>query len=234
MINKKILWLVTARSGSKAIPNKNIKKIGSYTLLEHKIKSVVSLSFDQEIWLSTDSEKYANIGKKAGAKVPFIRPQNISKDTSSSVDVVLHALEYAKKNNYNFSYIGLLEPTSPFVKPSSLEDAFKLLLNNEEAEGIVAVKEIIPHKIFFQDDDTYLIELSKNLKKIKKQNRQSFPVQITPSGGFYIYKVDRFFERKTFYSKKTLSFKLSGIESIEIDLPEDFDYAKYLYKINKL
>ena len=51
MINKKILWLVTARSGSKAIPNKNIKKIGSYTLLEHKIKSVVSLSFDQEIWL---------------------------------------------------------------------------------------------------------------------------------------------------------------------------------------
>ena len=71
-MRKKILWLVTARSGSKSIPDKNIKLLGGNPLLSYRIKSALNTNYDFDLWISTDSRKYANLANKYGAEVPFI------------------------------------------------------------------------------------------------------------------------------------------------------------------
>ena len=232
-MKKKILWLLTARSGSKSIPHKNIKPLGGHPLFSYRIKSVINTDFDYDLWISTDSKEYASIAKEYGADVPYIRPKELSRDTSSSTDVVLHAMDYAKKMNKKYDYIGLLEPTSPFIKSSQLNEAVNLLLENKEASAVVAVKESRPHKIFIQKEGKYLVELSKNLENLKFSGRQAFEKEITPSGGFYISKWDVFLEKKSFYTSKTLSFEVDEISGVEIDEPIDWHFAEFIFK-NKL
>ncbi len=224
----KILWLITARSGSKSIPDKNIKLLGGEPLLNYRIKTALSLGINSEVWISTDSEVYAKIAEKTGAKVPFIRPKNLAEDSTSSTDVVLHAMEYANNNGFSFNYIGLLEPTSPFIRRDYLINALEQLDRTLEATSIVAVKVQRPNTVFVQDDDKYLSEIANNLSKLKYLGRQEFRKQITPSGGFYISKWLDFMNNKSFYTSKTLSFMVDEISGLEIDEKIDWDFAEFL------
>lgn len=227
---KKILWLITARSGSKSIPDKNIKLLGDHPLISYRIKSAIKTQTLGDVWVSTDSEKYAEISKQYGAEVPFIRPSDLATDEASSIDVVVHAMNHASELNKKYDYIGLLEPTSPFIQSSDLDNALDLLINNKFASAIVATKESRPNRIFIQKEDEYLSELADNLTFFKKLGRQSFNKEITPSGGFYISKWKDFLECKSFYTKKTLSYLVDDIAGLEIDEPLDWQFAEFIIK----
>lgn len=227
----KILWLITARSGSKSVPNKNIKLLGGIPLLAYRILTATKCSYSSEVWLSTDSEEYAEIGRSFNAEVPFIRPEHLSTDTSSSIDTVLHAMEYAEDNNHKFDYIGLLEPTSPFIYPSILDDALDMLNTSPEASGIVAVKEARPSSFFLQKESKYLTELYERFKN-QNLNRQNFKKEITPSGGFYISRWDAFKKERNFYTGKTLAYEVPNECHLEIDEKIDWDFAEFLLEKN--
>lgn len=224
----KILWLITARSGSKSIPNKNIKLLNGKPLLAHRILTALKTKCDSKVWVSTDSREYAEIAEKHGAQIPFIRPKELAQDNSNSIDVVLHAMHFAKENLFEFDFIGLLEPTSPFISENQLMDAVHQLASNNEAEAIVAVKESRPHTIFIQNEDVYLVELAKNLTNLSALGRQNFKKQITPSGGFYIARWNSFLQNKSFYTAKTLGFLVDDFSALEIDEPIDFLFAEFL------
>lgn len=227
-MEKNILWLVTARSGSKSIPDKNIKILGNQPLISYRIQSALTTKIDGDVWVSTDSEKYAEIAKEYGAEIPFLRPDYLSTDDASSMDVVLHAMEYASSLGKKYDFIGLLEPTSPFIQGSDLDKAIELLNESENASAIVATKESRPNRIFIQEEDEYLSELADNLKLYKKLGRQSFGREITPSGGFYISKWDDFLKNKSFYTKQTLSYLVDDISGLEIDEPLDWQFAEFI------
>ena len=227
-MEKNILWLVAARSGSKSIPDKNIRTLGNKPLISYRIQSALTTKIDCDVWVSTDSEKYAEIAKEYGAEIPFIRPDFLSTDEASSIDVVLHAMEYALSINKKYSFIGLLEPTSPFIQVSDLDRAVELLNKNEIASAIVATRESRPNRIFIQKEDEYLCEISDNLKLYKKLGRQAFEKEITPSGGFYISKWDDFLKNKTFYTEDTLSYLVDDISGLEIDEPIDWQIAEFI------
>ena len=185
-MGKDILWIIAARSGSKSIINKNIKLLNNIPLIEYRIKSALSIAEKNQVWVSTDSNEYASIAIKAGAKVPFIRPDYLSNDTASSNDVVLHATNFAEKSGLKFNFIGLLEPTSPFVYFSDLLNSLNTLKKNKDASSIVAVEETRPNTFFIQNESEYLSELAIRLTGNENLGRQEFKKQITPSGGFYI------------------------------------------------
>lgn len=227
-MEKNILWLVTARSGSKSIPDKNIKILGNQPLISYRIQSALTTKIDGDVWVSTDSEKYAEIAKKYGAAIPFLRPDYLSTDDASSMDVVLHAMEYALSLNKKYDFIGLLEPTSPFIQGSDLDKAVELLSQNENASAIVATKESKPNRIFIQKEAEYLSELADNLKLYRKLGRQSFGKEITPSGGFYISKWYDFLKNKSFYTKQTLSYLVDDVSGLEIDEPLDWQFAEFI------
>lgn len=230
-MGKKVLWLITARSGSKSIPDKNIKILGEHPLISYRIQSAINTRVEGNVWVSTDSEKYAQIAKEYGAEIPFIRPDDLATDDASSIDVVLHAMDHASSLNKNYDFIGLLEPTSPFIQSSDLDKAIELLDINENASAIVATKESRPNRIFIQKEDDYLSELADNLKLYKKLGRQSFGKEITPSGGFYISKWADFLKNKSFYTTTTLSYLVDDISGLEIDEPLDWQFAEFI--INK-
>ena len=231
-MKKNILWLIAARSGSKSIPHKNIKKLGGIPLLVFRIKAALSTKISRDVWISTDSIEYSEIAKEYGAFVPFIRPFNLSDDSSRSIDVVLHAMEHANNLGLKFDLIGLLEPTSPFITSLILDNAIECLLNDTNASAIIAVRESIPHPIFIQEESKYLTQIADNLKKITQLGRQSFTKQITPSGGFYISKWDSLLQEKSFYSEKTIGFLVDDIAGLEIDEPLDFEFAQFVIEKN--
>ena len=167
-MKNKILWIITARSGSKSIINKNIKELNKLPLIAYKIKTALSISHQNDVWVSTDSEEYASISKEFGATVPFLRPDHLSTDSASSVDVIIHCIEHAEKNKMDYDYIGMLEPTSPFVYFSHLQNALELLSENSKADAIVATREIRPHSFFVQADSQYISEVGSRIKKCKK------------------------------------------------------------------
>lgn len=239
MNQKKILWLIAARSGSKSIPDKNIKLLGGYPLISFRIKSALATEFSKDIWVSTDSELYARISEEFGANIPFIRPEILATDYASSIDVVLHAMHFATECNLKYDYIGLLEPTSPFITNIQLDSALNILNSSNEASAIVAIRESRPNRIFIQEESLYLTELANNIQSLTKIGRQFFKKEITPSGGFYISKWDSFLEDKTFYSQTTLGFNVDDISGLEIDEPLDWKFAEFiiekeLFDINQL
>jgi len=197
-------------------------------LLAYRIKTALSLSEQQHVWLSTDSKDYAQLGENYGATVPFLRPQQLSTDTARSSDVILHAMQVAEDMNLRYGYIGLLEPTSPFVYYEDLRKALAQLHSDEKADAIVAVKEVRTNTSFVQDDSYYLEELARKLETIKNSNRQNFSRQITPSGGFYIGKWESFKKNMTFYTEKCMSYLLPWECELEIDEPQDWLWAEML------
>lgn len=229
---KKVLWIIAARSGSKSIKDKNIKLLGGVPLLAYRIKSVLKITEEENVWISTDSRKYADIAREYGAFVPFLRPTELATDTAKSVDVVLHAMNLAELSGRKYDAVGLLEPTSPFIKSSSYTEALNKLFMDEESENIVAVRTVRPGTFYIQEDDKYLSVIAGNIASKGIVRRQDEKREITPSGGFYISKWESFKKNQTFYTEKTLSFLVSDLEGLEIDEPIDLEWAEFLLERN--
>jgi len=224
----KTLWLITARSGSKGIPNKNIRLLGNFPLLSYRIRAALSFANPEDVWISTDSEEYATIAKKAGASAPFIRPVELAQDKSSTNDVVLHAMDWAEKSGKKYAAIAVLEPTSPFICASHLKEASEKLLSTSLAEAIVAVREAKPCAYDIQEDSEFLVTLAKRIKEQKLTRRQDHGREITPSGGFYISKWEEFRKNKSFYSERTLAYTVPEICGLEIDSTLDWLWAEFI------
>lgn len=229
-----VLFLITARSGSKGVVNKNIRELFGIPLLAIRGLSALKLTDKENVWLSTDSEEYVQIGKKFGINVPFVRPEHLASDKASSADVVLHAMEHAERIGRKYKMIALLEPTSPFVYFEDIENAILKLKANNEAVAIVATKEVEAASVFVQKNALYLNVLADNLKKSQTMRRQDFETEITPAGGFYIAKWDDFLKHKTFYTQKTLSYILPEECSLEIDNEMQFKWAEFLVEKNAI
>lgn len=227
-----VLFLIPARSGSKGVPNKNIRKLFNIPLLAIRGLTALKLTTCENVWLSTDSILYSQIAQQFGVTVPFMRPAYLSEDTASSADVVLHAMEYAEKIGKDYKYIALLEPTSPFVYEEDLKNAIEMLRNEENSSAIVAAKVVETNSIFIQKQTKYLDVLAENLKNREGLRRQDFISEVTPAGGFYISKWDEFKKYKTFYSSSTLSYILPEESSLEIDSIIQFHWAEFMVESN--
>ncbi|MGE3974343.1 MAG: hypothetical protein AB7F59_07460 [Bdellovibrionales bacterium] len=224
----RILWVIAARSGSKSVLHKNIKSLGSLPLLLYRYYSTRQLFPQEDIWLSTDSLEYKTLAEKHGLHVPFLRSEALSNDTASSTDVLLHAAQHAVAQKKSYDGIGLLEPTSPFVKAEDLAQAVKKLFADPEASATVAVKEAKPSTFYIEPMKTYLTEIAKRIQTQGFKRRQDETIEVTPSGGFYISKWKPFLENKTYYTPKTIPYLLEGPATLEIDTPTDWQWAEFL------
>ena len=148
--NNKILGLITARGGSKGLPQKNIRPLSGKPLIGWTIEQAIESKYLDKIVVSTDSKKIADISRFFGAEVPFLRPDHLSTDTSSSIDVINHTLDYYISEDQYFDYIALLEPTSPLRETSDIDLAIEQLINNSlKSSAIVAVSRVeVSHPMF--------------------------------------------------------------------------------------
>lgn len=118
--------LIPARSGSKGLKDKNIRKLNGKPLIVHSINAAIESKIFDEIMVSTDSELYADIAKDSGASVPFLRSQEQSSDSAGSWGVVKEVLQNYKKLGKTFSTVCLLQPTSPLRRADDIIEAYQI------------------------------------------------------------------------------------------------------------
>ena len=225
-----MLAIIPARSGSKGVPEKNIKLIGGIPLFAYSIILAKMTPGVDRVIVSTDSKEYAEIAIKYGAEIPFLRPVEISKDMSTDLELFLHALNWFNKNeNYNPEYILHLRPTTPLRDPLVIKNAIKLLLKNKENASSLRSGHLAPEspfKWFLKDSNNFYKGLKENLTADEiNQPRQSFPAVYIPNGYIDVLKSSTIINSGTLHGDKMLVFESPFC--VEIDTINDFKFLEY-------
>lgn len=224
-----MIALIPARGGSKGLPGKNVKLLAGKPLIAHTIETALSSKLISEVIVSTDDVTIANVAKKFGATVPFMRPDILSSDTALSIDVYSYTLNrLSEERNINIQEIIILQPTSPLRTVQDIDDSINLFRKNKADSVISFVEEEHPiywHK--FIDKDGKIEDLFKNTMN---SNRQELGKTFYPNGSIYVLKRE-VIKNRNLYTSKTFAYKMSRSKSIDIDTIEDFEFAEYL--INK-
>lgn len=181
-----VLAVIPARSGSKGIPMKNIQKLAGKPLIQYTISSARNSKNIDRIIVSTDSYEIAKISKLAGADVPFLRPKKFSLDSSSTLDVVKHALRFLSLNqSYIPDIIVILQPTSPLRTINTIDKSIEIL-KKSNATSVVSVSKIKEHPYAsFWYRKKYLKPFKPNSQKYYR--RQDIPPLYYPTGSIYTF-----------------------------------------------
>lgn len=220
-----ICTIITARGGSKGIPRKNIKNLNGKPVLAYSIEPSIASDFIKKTYVTTEDEEISEISKKFNAEV-IERPQELAKDTSSSVDVILHALDYLEEKEILPDFFVLLQPTSPLRTTEDIENAIRLFINNE-CDALISVCEI---------DHTSMLSLALENKFLVpncdkdflNKRRQDLPTYYSPNGAIYITTPNSLRKNKTFIPKKTIPYVMPKERSVDLDTPFDFKLAEFL------
>ena len=221
--------LIPARSGSKGIPNKNIKMLGRYPLVAWSIMAASKSKFIDRVIVSTDSEDYASLAKKHGAEVPFIRPKNISGDVATDYDFILHALDWLKINDKEPEYIVHIRPTTPFRDSTLIDSAISLFHEDKRATSLRSA-----HKMSESAYKTFEISSDGRFKILGEQNtsldsanigRQQLPSTYQPNG--YVDVLSRTFIRNNnlIHGDWVIPFITPLV--LEVDTEDDFEHLEY-------
>ena len=224
----KIICIITARSGSKGLKNKNIRKLKGLPLLAHTIIAAKKSKILSRVILSTDSKLYANIGLKFGAEVPFIRPKKLATAKSHHPDVVNHAVKFIeKKDKIKFDYVVMLQPTSPFRKSSHIKQAINKFLK-ENNESLISVKkqDYPPWWLFVLNKNKLGQFLKFKNKNVFNLERQEFPKLFRPNGAIYISKRNVLKTGNLINPKSCGYYIMNDKDSIDIDNLIDLKVAE--------
>ena len=227
-----LLTLITARSGSKRLPQKNILDFHGSPLITWTIKAALETNFIKEVIVSTDSNKISEICIKQGASVPFLRPAGLSEDDTSSIDVLRHALK--NLNIKKYKYILLLQPTSPLRNSDHINDSI-MFFNNNKAKALISISKVVHEsqkKNFLtinKNDPSYINFINIDEKVMKKYENYRI------NGAIYLTSIDNIMQYNSLISKiATYAYEMSPLSSIDIDTKEDFEIAmKLLEKSEK-
>lgn len=224
MINgKNILAIVPARGGSKGLPGKNIKNLCGKPLIGWSIEAGLASKYIDEVMVTTDSEDIAELARKFGASVPFIRPSVLASDTATSFEAVKHVIDfYANELQKEFDYIVLLEPTSPLREKGDIDGMLEKIISMEgRFDAIVSLGEVHEHPSIMKKLVGDVIEpYCKEL--VMTTRRQDNSIAYFPFGIAYIVKTKTLFEEKSFYPSRTTYQTIKRYQCYEIDDIYDF------------
>tara|TARA_R110000850_G_scaffold125586_10_gene244047 strand:- start:979 stop:1734 length:756 start_codon:yes stop_codon:yes gene_type:complete len=136
---------IPARSGSKRVPNKNIKALRGHPLLAYTIRAAIDSGVFASVICATDSEIYASVARHYGAEVPFMRPSEISGDKSPDIEWVRWALFALESSGRSYDAFSILRPTSPFRKPETIQRAWGAFVSDPNADSLRAVEKCRQH-----------------------------------------------------------------------------------------
>lgn len=222
----KLLIIIPARGGSKRLPGKNIMKLAGKPLISWTIELAQKLPYEKNIIVSTDSEEIAEVARKCGLEVPWLRPPEISQDSSTTADVAIHALDWFENNVSNVDGVLLLQPTTPFRKVERIVEGIEKF-KSSGMKPVVAVSPVSQHPSWmFKLEDGNLVSFLKGHNSYERS--QELETLYVVNGSFYLISPNDLREQGTFFAKSMLPLLIeSATESIDIDSKEDFDLAEY-------
>jgi len=222
----KKLFLIPARGGSKGIPGKNIKLFGNRPLIYYTIDAAnEAFELGDRIAVSTDSTKIAEVVRRYGDYVPFMRPAELATDSAGSREVILHALDFFEQKDEQFDCIVLLQPTSPFRKGTHVKEALKQYLPSFDMVVSAFETKSNPYYVLFEENSSGFIEKSKRGNFIR---RQDCPKVYEFNGAIYVINPKSIRSENLADFKRTKVYEMNAGDSVDLDTPDDWEYAEYL------
>lgn len=221
-----VLALIPARSGSKGVPDKNTKLLAGRTLLEYVASAAAASGAVDRVVLSTDSDRIAAEGRRAGLDVPFIRPAELARDDTPMLPVVEHALVALEQDGWVADIVVLLQPTSPLRRPEHIRDAVQQL-RDSGADSVVSVVELPRH---FSPD--YVMRMHGDRlepflaggKDVTR--RQDARAAFARDGTVYAFWSRTVRDTHSIYGRDCRPLILSAADSITIDTQSDWAEAE--------
>lgn len=225
----KNLAIIPARSGSKGLKDKNIKLLNGKPLLAYTIEAAMKSELFDEIFVSTDSERYAKIARDCGANVPFLRSEELSTDTASSWDVVKDSIKRYQDLRKKFDTVALLQPTSPLRMAEDIVAGYNMM-KEKDANAVVSVCEV-DHSPLWSNTlpEDYSLTNFIN-QELVNAPRQNLPTYYRINGALYIVKAGYLMNSDNIYVNKSFAIVMPKEHSIDIDDKMDFIIAEALIK----
>lgn len=226
----KNIAIIPARSGSKGLKDKNIRLLNGKPMLAYSIEAAIKSRVFDCVYVSTDSEIYADIGRKYGAEIPFLRSEQLSTDTAKSWDVVLDALFRYENLGKQFDMVTLLQPTSPLRDAEEIRNAYEEY-KDKKAKAVVSVCEM-EHSPLWSNTLPESLSMDQFVKPRDNQARQRLQTYYRINGAIYMVDIMFLKQDMNIYRQGCFAYIMDDRKSIDIDTQLDFDMAEMLMKRN--
>jgi len=221
--NKKILAVITARAGSKRLPNKNILPLTGKPLIAWTIDEGKKSKYIDKLIVSSDSEIIAEISKQYGAEIPFMRPPELANDKADSISVLKHSIEFYKDE---YDYILLLQPTSPLRSVEDIDSAIEML--NEKTKAVISVCET-EHSPLWSNTLPENLSMANFIRPdIQNKRSQDLPKYYRLNGAIYIAEINYFYKNNGFLGTDTNAYIMNQQNSVDIDTELDFRFCEII------
>ena len=221
--------IIPARSGSKGLPDKNIRLVNGKPLLAYTIKAALDSGCFDTVHVSTDSERYAEIAREFGADVPFLRSAELATDTASTWDAVREVLARYAELGRKFDTMMLMQPTTPLRTGEDVKAAYALL-REKQAKSVIAVCEV-DHSPLWCDT----IPDSGSMKGFGRKdlawvNRQDLRPYYRVNGAIYLLSVDGISipPDDDIYEDNCYALFMDRKKSVDIDSEDDLALVEFL------
>jgi N-acylneuraminate cytidylyltransferase/CMP-N,N'-diacetyllegionaminic acid synthase len=226
-----MLAIIPARGGSKGLPGKNIKPLHGKPLIAYTIEAALASPSISRVVVSTECEKIAEVSRRYGSEVPFLRPMELAQDNSLAIDAYIYTIEKLKSESQRGDYANfvVLQPTSPLRTSADIENSIAVF-KKRNADAVIACREA-PHPVQWHkiiDDNSVLRHYSANSEKLK--NRQEEPITYLPNGSVYVLNYGALVSQRTYYTDRTFAYVMPAARSVDIDTIDDFEFAEYQLK----
>lgn len=226
----KILALIPARGGSKGIKNKNIIDLCGKPLIQYSIDAARTSKYIDDVVVSTDSELIADVARKCGAEVPFLRPAELASDTSKSIDAVVHAVSFLKEHGREYDCLVFLQPTQPLRTSEDIDESIDVFYKNNR-KSLVSVCEAENNPVLIRTiQNGLLIPLFDGGSDIRRQDMKKYYVV---NGCIYINPTEEI-NLQLSQNDNVLPFIMSKEKSTDIDEIDDLNLAKFYLTSKKV
>lgn len=202
-------------------------------MIAWSIEAAKSCGLDLDVVISTDDAEIAEHALRHGAEVPFLRPAHLASDTASSMDVVLHALDFEASRGREHEWLLLLQPTSPFRRAADIRRAFDRA-RETHADAVISVCPV-DHSPLWSNVLPPDGSMNDFLRaEVKGKRSQDLPDYFRINGAIYLCKTEMLRREKTFFpSRGAYALFMDKRSSIDLDDLFDFQLAEALLKVTE-
>ncbi|MEX0330099.1 MAG: pseudaminic acid cytidylyltransferase [Puniceicoccaceae bacterium] len=222
--------IIPARGGSKRIPRKNVREFCGRPMIEWSIRTAIDSGLFSRIIVSTDDPEISEAALKAGAEVPFVRPPEISDDTTPTIQVIRHALDWLESENAVPEFVCCLYATAPFLRPAFLQKSLEQLRSDSETAFLVSATEYaFPIFRALKTDPEGRVSMFWPEHNLTRS--QDLPPAFHDAGQFYWGTPTAFREHEGFFNAPCRLFLLPPHRVLDIDSPQDWEKAEIAFEI---
>ena len=229
-----VVALIPARSGSKRVPDKNIRVLAGHPVLAYSIRAALQSGIFAAVIVSTDSAQYAEVARKYGAQVPFLRPSAMAGDVSPDIDWVSDTLRKLKAQHREFDCFSILRPTSLFRLPETIRRAWDCFLSDPGVDSLRAVEKCHEHPgkmwVLRGNRMVPLLPFGPKDPPWHSSPYQSLPEVYVQNASLEIAWTRVALEGHTIAGEAIMPFLTEGYEGFDVNQPYDWVYAEELIR----